>query len=102
MAGMASKLIQSTSPKYVLPKIDTRELSEPLIEYMEKRKISKETLDAWKVKEREWNGQSVYVFQYFDENGKLIYVSYRGCGKGAQSREGASLTQNQFYGAYST
>lgn len=83
MAGMASKLIQSTSPKYVLPKIDTRELSEPLIEYMGKRKISKETLDAWKVQEREWNGQSVYVFQYFDENGKLIYVSYRGCGKGA-------------------
>lgn len=83
MAGMASRTIQSAPHKFNLPNIETRELSPKLINYMAKRKISKETLDAWKVAERDWNGQPVYVFQYIDENDQLVYVSYRGCGKGA-------------------
>lgn len=83
MAGVIPRMTQPVTKKYILPNIKTRELSQQAIGYMAKRKITKETLDAWRVKEREWNGQPVYVFQYFDETEKLIYVSYRGIGKGA-------------------
>ena len=50
---------------------------------MAKRKITEETLKFWRVKQHDWKGQEVYVFQYFDEQDKLIFVSYRGLGKGA-------------------
>lgn len=83
MAGIASKAIHSTMHKYDIPKIQTKDLSQKLIDYMGERKISIDTLDAWKVKERNWNGQPAYVFQYIDENDQLVYVSYRGYGKGA-------------------
>jgi twinkle protein len=82
MAG-AYEAIQRPKKEYKLPKIETNELSQRAIDYMAKRRITKDTLDEWKVKSRKWNGQEVYVFQYFDEAGKLVYVSYRGIGKGA-------------------
>lgn len=78
-----NKPIISKKTKYELPKIKTKELSQPFINYMAKRKIKKETLEHWRVKQRNWNGSDVYVFQYFNEKEKLEYVSYRGLGKGA-------------------
>lgn len=77
------KPIMSTKTKYSLPQIEVKELSKPFIDYMNKRKITKETLEYWRVKERNWNGKDVYVFQYFNGKGKLEYVSYRGLGKNA-------------------
>lgn len=74
----------SAKPKrYELPDIEMNELSDLAVEYMAKRKIIKTTLDAWGVKERNWNGKPVYVFQYFDDKDVLRFVSYRGIGKGA-------------------
>ena len=81
MAGVY-EAIQRPKKEYKLPKIETNELSQRAIDYMAKRRITKDTLSAWKVKSRKWKGQETYVFQYFDESGKLIYVSYRGIGKG--------------------
>jgi len=75
--------IKSEKKEYVLPNIKTKELTKPFIDYMAQRKITKETLNEWRVKQTSWGGSQVYVFQYFDENEKLIYVSYRGLGKGA-------------------
>lgn len=67
--------------KIVKPEIKMNELTVECIEYMEKRKIKKETLDAWKVKTRNWYEKDVYVFQYFNLKGELHFVSYRGIGK---------------------
>lgn len=83
MLGKSEQPIMATKTEYVKPRIDTRELSQPFIDYMAKRKIEKATLDFWKVRERTWNGKPVYVFQYFNDNNDLEYVSYRGLGKGA-------------------
>lgn len=62
------------------PKIQMNELSEEAVKQMENRGIKKKTLDEWKVKERTWNNNKVYVFQYFNEKNELEYVSYRGVG----------------------
>jgi len=70
--------IKAVKTKYNKPNIETRDLGEKLTENMVKRKISPETLKEWRVKERTWNGQDVYVFQYFNENEELEHVSYRG------------------------
>ena len=82
MAGYG-ETIRSAKREYVLPKIQTTELSQKAIDYMAKRRIIKDTLDAWRVESHVWKGQEVYAFQYFDESERLIYVSYRGVGKGA-------------------
>ncbi|HSW67970.1 MAG TPA: DnaB-like helicase C-terminal domain-containing protein [Bacteroidales bacterium] len=73
--------LKTAKPKYIKPTIETRPLSKPFIDYMNRRKIKPETLDAWQVVERDWNGHPVYVFQYFNESNELEYVSYRGLGK---------------------
>lgn len=83
MLGMNYEPVRTVKKKEVKPNIKTDELSEKALKYMEKRKINKKTLDHWKVLERNWNGNNVYVFQYFDENNELVYVSYRGIGRGA-------------------
>jgi len=67
--------------EYVLPKIKTNNLSQTAIDYMAKRKISKQTLLDWKVEQRNWNNQEVYVFNYYDEYNENRFVSYRGIGK---------------------
>ena len=77
------KVFESNISKYVLPNIQTNELSTEAIKYMKKRKITEGTLQNWKVKERTWNGKQVYVFQYF-WNDVLRFVSYRDIGKGAK------------------
>ena len=68
--------------EYVKPNIKTNELSVQAIEYMKVRGITEETLKAWKVEEKEWNRQKVYVFNYYNAKNELEYVSYRGIGKG--------------------
>lgn len=78
-----TKPIMAAKKEYKIPNIKTSELTGPFIEYMETRGITKDTLDHWKVKQRNWNNQDVYVFQYFNEKAKLEYVTYRGLGKGA-------------------
>jgi len=91
--NIAHKPIVAKDVAFVLPDIKVKELDAPFIEYMAKRKITKDTLDYWRVKQYTWerkdsNGKTyqtteVYVFQYYDEADKLIYVTYRGLGKGA-------------------
>ena len=66
---------------YAIPNIQMQELSQQAIDFMAIRKITKQTLEDWKVKQHNWNGKEVYVFQYFEGN-KLVYVTYRGIGKG--------------------
>lgn len=80
--GITTEPIKVKKEEYSLPKITIKELEKPFIDYMNTRKITKETLDHWKVKQHNWKGQEVYAFQYFNDKGKLEYVSYRGLGKG--------------------
>jgi len=61
--------------EYRKPVVETKELSHTAIQYMESRKISLQTLNDWKVKQRTWNGKECFVFQYFDENDDLVFVS---------------------------
>lgn len=75
------KPIRLVKQEYVLPHIQTKELSQEAINYMAKRKISKETLDHWRVKQSKFNNKDVYVFQYFDKD-VLTFVSYREIRKG--------------------
>ena len=82
MVGQApAEPLRANKPRYVKPNIETGPLSKPFIDYMGKRKIKPETLEAWRVTERDWDGKPVYVFQYFNEKDELEYVSYRGLGK---------------------
>jgi len=86
VSGLTGQSIQPIIAKvknYDKPSIKSKELEQPAIDYMAKRLIKKETLDFWRVKQHHWNNQDVYVFQYFDEKEQLVYVSYRGLGKGA-------------------
>lgn len=83
MLGKQIEPIKTEKNDYVIPNIKAKELEKPYIDYMAKRKIEKGTLDYWRVKQHTWAGQGVYVFQYFDEREDLVYLSYRGLGKGA-------------------
>lgn len=83
LVGDVNIPIRAAKKEFILPEIQTKELTKPFIDYMAKRKITKETLDYWKVKQYYWNNQDVYTFQYFDDKNDLIYVSFRGLGKGA-------------------
>lgn len=79
---------------YNIPVIETRPLSQEAIDLMEVRKITKQTLDDWGIKEASWNGSNVYVFPYHKEqNTALTHVTYReikskgfkgGCEKGTE------------------
>lgn len=75
------KPIKAKPKGYVKPNIKMKELTDPFIDYMKVRGINKDTLDEWKVKQHNWCGKDVYVFQYFNEKKELEYVSYRGLGK---------------------
>lgn len=77
------KGIISLKKEYDKPDIELQELGEAAIKYMELRGIKKETLDELKVKQRRWGGNDVYVFQYFNTDNELEFVTYRGIGKGA-------------------
>lgn len=93
LLGKVEEPIKVDKKEFVLPGIETKELTEPFIEYMAQRKITKETLEYWKVKQHTWEikdketgkikfSQEVYAFQYFDDKSQIPYVSYRGLGKG--------------------
>lgn len=77
-----SRSIQPT--EYNIPNIDMNDLSIEAIAIMKKRGIEEDTLKEWKVKQRIWKrGKEsipVYVFQYFDENNRMTYVTYRKIG----------------------
>lgn len=77
MGGEVKLTVQRQPIEYKKPNIKTEELSHGAIQYMEKRKISAQTLKDWRVKQRIWNDKECYVFQYFDENNELQFVSYR-------------------------
>lgn len=83
LIGRHEEPVRARKIEYKKPNITMKDLQKPFIDYMARRKISKKTLDDWKVKQSTWNGQGVYVFQYFNEKDELEYVSYRGLGKGA-------------------
>jgi len=66
----------SKEQKYKLPSIATESLGNDALDYMNYRGIFDATLEFWRVKQAQWSGVNVFVFQYF-ENEKLAYVSYR-------------------------
>jgi twinkle protein len=70
--------------KYVKPNVKLNELTPEAIAYMEKRKISKATLDKWQVKMR---GKNEYAFQFFGENNELTFLKYRPVGKGDEAKK---------------
>lgn len=78
--GEVIEPIKSDKKEFKKPNIKQKPLQKEFIEYMKKRKITKETLDYWKVKQRNWNGKEVYVFNHFNHEKKLEFVSYRGLG----------------------
>lgn len=80
--GEVRLTVQRQQVEYKKPNVRVEELSTEAIEYMKSRKISVQTLKDWKVKQRNWNGKECYVFQYFDENNELQFVSYREIKKG--------------------
>lgn len=80
--GEVKLTVQKQPVDYKKPNIKTDELSEEAVRYMESRKISLQTLKDWNVKQRTWNGKQCYVFQYFDENSELQFISYREIKKG--------------------
>lgn len=81
--GKGTQHFQTKAPKleYSIPNIKTTELDDTLLAYMNKRKISKQTLTEWNVKQGRFLNKDVYVFQYFYKK-DLVYVSYREPGKG--------------------
>lgn len=83
LAGMYRQPVRAEKPKYLKPNIKIKDMEQPFIDYMGKRKITKETLDFWRVAQTTWTGAEVYVFQYFNDKKELEYVSYRGLGKDA-------------------
>lgn len=86
LTGQNTKINSISKKQYVKPKLEMKDLSEEAIKYMMDRKISKETLEQWKVKECVRFGQKTFVFQYF-RNDELIYVSYRKVGKAKCSQD---------------
>lgn len=76
MTGFTLEPNRATKKEFSLPKIQMRELSQEAIDLMAIRKITKETLEAWKVKEYTWSKSNVYVYQYF-HNDILKHVTYR-------------------------
>lgn len=103
LTGDSEQFQNRTEKKeYSLPQIETSELSEKAIQYMDKRKITLETLKEWKVTERMWNNQQVYVFNYYDEYSELRYVSYRGIGKGTIKGGCEKDTESILWGMWKT
>lgn len=93
MTGFSLEPNRVIKKQYNLPIIKMRELSQAAINLMAIRKITKETLEAWKVMEHTWNSSNVYVYQYF-HNDILKHVTYReikdkgfkgGCEKNTES-----------------
>lgn len=80
--GIVEVSVHRAAIEYKKPKVETQELTSQAIKYMESRKISAQVLKDWRVKQRVWNGKECFVFQYFDENEELPFVSYREIGKG--------------------
>lgn len=70
-----------TKPVYKQPDISLSELNQEAIDLMKDRGISEQTLKDWDVLQGEWSYggkyKSVYVYQYFDENGERPFVSFR-------------------------
>lgn len=83
LLGKGTEHFQTNAPKlmYSKPNIKMTGLNNLLIAYMGTRKLSKQTLDEWNVKQGRFSNKDVYVFQYF-ENKELVYVTYREPGKG--------------------
>ena len=97
MVGQAPDLspIRTEKPTYVKPKIKTWPLSQEAIEYMDKRKIKKETLAEWHVVEGlNHKKKPSYVFQYWDDKGDLLFVSYRKIGRAETNDDKGGTEKN--------
>ena len=93
--GIVDMLKTPAKKSYQLPNVQMNELSGASIEYMKQRKITKETLDAWNVKECLRNNEPYYVFSYkFKENKNIEYVTFRYCGKPRNSRDKGGCLPN--------
>jgi replicative DNA helicase len=80
--GEVKLTVHKQAVQYKKPNIETVELSPEAIMYMETRKISLQTLIDWQVRQRTWGGSECYVFQYFNQDSELEFVSYREIKKG--------------------
>lgn len=66
--------------QYKKPQPIQGQLSPEVIDYLAKRKISKKTLDKWKVTEKD----SRIIFNYYNQDNELVFRKYRTNGKDAQ------------------
>ena len=76
--------------QFTLPKIKTKELSDVIVDHLNKRGLKKSTLDFWRVQQANINfapkGQpddikKAMVFKYYDEENKLVHETYRSSDK---------------------
>lgn len=72
-AGIRSYSQGKTTKAYDFPDVSLKPLTEEIISYFEKRLISKDTLEAFKIGADE-HGNIVFPFY---ENGEMIFVKYR-------------------------
>jgi twinkle protein len=95
MVGMREdnkKLNIAVKKEFSKPNVKTKELSQKAIDYMADRKITKETLNFWKVEQlNKYNtiskgNEEHYIFKYF-QNNVLEYVTYRFIGKSRGSSD---------------
>jgi len=86
---VVAKPIKAKKSSFVLPECTLKDLSNQAIEYMATRKITKETLDHWEVKQTYWGGKENFVFQYFNENNVREFITFREIKKGG--RKGGCL-----------
>ena len=83
------------SKAYKKPPAIKGQLSQKTIDYVQKRKISKGTLDKWKITEKD----EKLVFNYYDQDGQLVFIKYRTVGKDGQWQREAG-TKPILYGMW--
>ena len=92
--GMKPKPIIASKKQFDKPKIKQYDLSKEAIDYMKLRGLNEETLKEWNVKQTNKFGEERYVFNYYDENKELTFVSYRHIGKAKEHGDKGGCEKN--------
>ncbi|MDB4302111.1 CHC2 zinc finger domain-containing protein [bacterium] len=81
-----SQVVREDAKNYSRPNVKTLELTDKMLNYLEKRKLKKSTLDFWRVgrvdnksfkKGDEWVNRTAFTFKCFDEYNELVNIAYR-------------------------
>lgn len=98
--GYVSKPIKANKERFIKPELATTGLSDKFKDYLHLRKLNDATIADFKLVQGNYNNNQVYVFQYFDENNDLPYISFRGYGKGGQKGGCIPNTKSILYGMW--